>query len=164
PVSMAVAGRDSYSQFYKHTLKVHDQTPLTNHMGMRVLVATKAWVQIKPLGIGTTAASGRMEFTKDNKLIDPFSVWKRMRNERYEKYKLIAYALTAMTLAFFVYVTRRIKNLWVAQCLAQVFIILMSQLTCYYYSFMILSAPLTRLRRSMEIPLFALAVMTQVAG
>ncbi|WP_218060812.1 hypothetical protein, partial [Aeromonas sp. EERV15] len=39
PVSMKVSGTDSYVRFYEHTLKVHDQTPLTNHMGLRVLVA-----------------------------------------------------------------------------------------------------------------------------
>src|SRR5262249_20008724 len=98
------------------------------------------------------------------KLLDPFEVWKRMRNDRYEKYKYVAYGLTALTLGLFIYVARRIKNMWVAQCLAQVFIIMMSQLTCYYYSFMILSAPLTRLRRDIEVPLFGLALLTQLAG
>ncbi|MEM9694291.1 MAG: hypothetical protein AAGA56_17200 [Myxococcota bacterium] len=54
------------------------------------------------------------------------------------------------------------KSLWVAQCLGQIFIILGSQLTCYYYSFMILAAPLTRLRRPLELGLFALAAITQI--
>jgi hypothetical protein len=153
PVSLKVAGTDSYRQFYEHTLKVHDQTPLTNHMGLRVMIAHKP---------GTGVESGRMKYTKDTKRTDPFEVWKRMRNERYAKYRFVGYGLIAATLALFVYICRRIRSLWVAQCLGQIFIILMSQLTCYYYSFMILSAPLTRLNRQIEAPLFGLAVLSQL--
>ena len=57
---------------------------------------------------------------------------------------------------------RRTKSLWLAQCLGQVFIILLSQLTCYYYTFMILAAPLTRVRRSLELGLFGVAAITQI--
>jgi hypothetical protein len=173
PVSLKVAGRDSYQQFYEHTLKVHDQTPLTNHMGLRVLVAHKTPIELNFDGIkvgdkkvgafkfGVGIESGRMKYTKDTKLVDPFELWKRMRNERYAAYRWIAYAIIAASMAFFLYVCRRVKSLWVALCLAQVFIILMSQLTCYYYSFMILTAPLTRLKRQLEVPLFALAALSQ---
>lgn len=152
PTSLVVAGRDSYQQFYEHTIKVHDQTPLTNHMGLRVLVAHK---------LGSGPQSGRAMFVKDDKLVDPFEVWKRMRNERYAHYRLVAYAVVAACLAFFVVAARRVRALWLVQCLAQVFIILLSQLTCYYYTFMILGAPLTKAKRSLEVPLFALAVITQ---
>jgi hypothetical protein len=88
-----VAGRDSYQQFYEHTIKVHDQTPLTNHMGLRVLIAHK---------LGSGPQSGRAMFVKDDKLVDPFEVWKRMRNERYAHYRLVAYAIVAACFAFFV--------------------------------------------------------------
>lgn len=152
PLSLHVAGKTSYQQFYRHTILVHDQTPLTNHMGLRVLVAHKP---------GTDAESGRMKYTKDTKLIDPFEVWKRMRNERYAKYRLVAYGIIALSFAFFVYVVRRVKSMWAAQCLGQIWIILLSQLTCYYYSFMILTAPLTRLKRSIEAPLFGFAALSQ---
>jgi hypothetical protein len=151
PVASLVAGKEAYRQFYKHTLEVHDRTPLTNHMGLRVLIAHN---------LGRDASSGRMKYTKDVKLTDPFEVWKRMRNERYDKYRGVAYAIVAVTLAFFVYVLRRVKSMWIAQCLGQIFIILLSQLTCYYYSFMILAAPLTRVKRGIEAPLFALAALS----
>jgi hypothetical protein len=154
PTSIAVAGKDSYQSFYKHTLEVHDRTPLTNHMGLRVLISHN---------VGSTAASGRMKYTKNANLTDPFKVWKDMRNARYDKYRGVAYAIILLTLAYFFWVCRRIKNMWVAECLAQVFIILMSQLTCYYYTFMILIAPLTKVRRDIEAPLFGLALLTQVA-
>jgi hypothetical protein len=161
PLSVHVSGRDSYRQFAKHTLEVHDKTPLTNHMGLRVLVGQKVPFEIPFLGIGNGPSSGRVKYVKDDKLADPFSVFMQMRNDRYAKYKPVAYGITALTLVFFVVVVRRIRSMWIAQCLAQIFIILMSQLTNYYYSFMILLAPLTKARRQMEVPLFGFAALTQ---
>ncbi len=163
PTSWAVAGTDSYEQFYEHTIKVHDHTPLTNHMGLRVLVAQKtACVADFPPGWCTGAQSGRMKYTKDTKLVDPFEVWKRMREDRYAKYRLAAYAIAAASFVAFAAALRRTRSLWIAQCLGQIWIILLSQLTCYYYSFMILTAPLTRVQRSLEAPLFGLAALSQI--
>ncbi|MEM1030118.1 MAG: hypothetical protein AAGN82_07200 [Myxococcota bacterium] len=183
-----------YKVFYEHTIETHDRTPLTNHMGLRVIVGHKfvefqapgirppeeretwkaglsptvrrflGWaapLQL-PVKVAQGPSSGQMQYVRDNRLLDPFETWKRMRNERYEQYKGVAYAIVLGTLAFFILVVRRVKSLWVAQCLGQIFIILGSQLTCYYYSFMILAAPLTRLRRPLELGLFALAAITQI--
>jgi hypothetical protein len=180
PASIAVCGAGSYRQFYEHTLEVHDQTPLTNHMGLRVLVAQKtpvefdridlSWARLGylqlPFSVGMGRDSGRMKYTKDNSLADPFKVWKAMRNERYAQMKPVAYAIVLASLAFFVYVLRRVKNMWLAMCLAQVFVILLSQLTCYYYTFMILGAPLVRVKKVrafVELSLFGLVILSQVA-
>jgi len=152
PVSLAVAGKDSYQGFLEHTLTVHDRTPVTNHMGLRVLVAHK---------FGTGVESGRMKYTKDTTLVDPFEVWKRMRSERYAKYRYLGYAVIAASFALFARVCGRVRSLWVCGCLGQIFIILLSQITCYYYTFMILSAPLTRWRRQLELPFLGLAVLSQ---
>ena len=160
-LSLQIAGRDSYKQFYEHTIKVHDQTPLTNHMGLRVLVAQKTPVEIPQIGVGVGTQSGRMKYTKDVKLADPFQLWKDMRNERYRKVRYAAYAIIALSFLGFVYVLRRVKSLWISQCLGQIWIILLSQLTCYYYSFMILAAPLTKVKRGIEAPLFGLAALSQ---
>ncbi|MCA9624080.1 MAG: hypothetical protein KC731_33885 [Myxococcales bacterium] len=185
---------EPYQRFYEHTIETHDQTPLTNHMGLRVIIGhkffdfhkpglrnaeeRKAWVESLPkpiarfvawtapvrlpIGLATGPESGQMEYTRDNRLLDPFEVWKRMRVERYEKYKRVAYAIILATLVFFVMAVRRTKSLWIAQCLGQIFIILGSQLTCYYYSFMILGAPLIKVRRQIELGLYALAAVTQI--
>jgi hypothetical protein len=153
PASVQVCGKDAYPHFYQHTLQVHDRTPLTNHMGLRVLIAHK---------IGFGPSSGRAMYTKDDKLADPFEVWKRMRNERYDKYRPVAYVIVALSLAFFVWVVRRVKSMWIALCLGQIFIILLSQLTSYYYAFLIITAPLTRVRRQIEVPLLGLAVLSQI--
>ena len=153
PASIRVCKWEAYPNFFRHTLQVHNETPLTNHMGLRVLIAHK---------IGTGPSSGRAMYTKDDKLADPFEVWKRMRNERYYKYKPVAYAIILFSLAFFVWVVRRVKSMWIALALGQIFIILLSQLTSYYYAFMVISAPLTRARRQIELPLLGLAALTQL--
>ncbi|MFT3768388.1 MAG: hypothetical protein QM820_23315 [Minicystis sp.] len=152
PASVKLCGRDAYRDFYRHTLEVHDRTPLTNHMGLRVLVAHK---------IGTGPSSGRAMYVSDNKALDPFEVWKKLRNERYDKYRGVAYAIIALSLAFFVWVGRRVKTMWIALCLGQIFIILMSQLTSYYYAFLVITAPLTRVKRQIEVPFLGLAALSQ---
>jgi hypothetical protein len=121
-------------------------------MGLRVLVAHD---------VGSGPASGRMKYTKDAKLADPFLVWKTMRNDRYDRYKLVAFGIVGLSFLYFAWVTQRIKSMWIALCLGQIFIILLSQLTCYYYSFMILAAPLTRVKKGIEAPLFGFAALTQ---
>ena len=180
-----------YKTFYEHTIGTHDSTPLTNHMGLRVIIGhkffafqkpgmrtpeeaervtggkaagwRKALARVKfPITMATGKESGQMEYTRDNRLTDPFEIWKRMRVERYEKYKPLAYGIMLGTLFFFILVVHRLKSLWVAQCLGQIFIILGSQLTCYYYSFMILSAPLIKYRKQVELLLFGLAAVTQI--
>lgn len=153
PVSLYVAGSGSYREFYGHTLRIHDRTPLTNHMGLPVVIAHE---------FGGAGGSGRMEYTVDEKLADPFEVWKRMRNERYDRYTWLGIAIIAISGGFFIWVVRRIRVLWVAGCLGQVFIVLGAQLTSYYYSFLILSALLTRARRNLEAPLFSFVVLSQL--
>lgn len=161
PASIKVAGKDSYAEFYRHTLQVHDRTPLTNHMGLRVLISQKLPFEISPLNIGTGQKSGRMKYTKDDKLTDPFDLWKRMRNDRYAKYKWVGYGIIGLSLLYFLFVVRRIKSMWIALCLAQVFAILMAQLTSYYYAFMIMLAPLSKARRGLEAPMFGFAALSQ---
>lgn len=193
--SILVVGKNSYRDFYKHTIEVHDQTPLTNHMGLRVMVGhrTECIFPEGFPGIGSSpatpppaspddrkgankfmqkfhlpgcdsAASGRMQYTQDTTgtMDDPFQLWKDMRNQRYAKYKYVAYAIIALSFLFFAAVVARIRSLWVAQALGQIWIVLLSQLTSYYYVFVIVSGPLTRLRRDLEPKLFGFAAITQV--
>jgi hypothetical protein len=150
PASIRLCTWEAYPRFVHHTLQVHNETPLTNHMGLRVLIAH-------------SPISGRVVQVKDDKLLDPFEVWKSMRNKRYYKYRPVGFVVIALSLAFFVWVVRRVKSTWISLALGQIFIILLSQLTSYYYSFMVLSAPLSRARRQIELPLIGLAAMTQLA-
>src|SRR5262249_25625517 len=91
--SMVYVGKDSYRAFYEHTIVVHDRTPLTNHMGLRVLIAHKP---------GRGPASGRMKYTQDEKLLDPFKVWKDMRNARYDRYRWVGWIVILGSFVVFV--------------------------------------------------------------
>ena len=153
PLSLYLVGAGSYREFYDHTLRIHDRAALTNHMGLPVVLSHE---------FGGAAGSGRMEYRVDPTLADPFEAWKRMRTERYQTYKWLGVAIIAISGAFFGWVVRRIRLLWVGGCLGQVFIILLTQLTSYYYSFLTLSALLTRARRGLEVPLFAFVVLSQI--
>jgi hypothetical protein len=163
PVSLGVAGKDAYQQFYRHTLSVHDRTPLTNHMGLRVLLSQKIPFEIPALGIGVGPQSGRMKYVRDNNHPDPFQTYKQMRVDRYERLKSLGWLVSAGFFFWMVRVARRLRSLWAAGCLGQVFIILLSQLTCYYYTFMILLGPLTRASRRLEVPLFGFVILTGIA-
>jgi hypothetical protein len=101
-------------------------------------------------------------YVADDKLSDPFEVWKRMRNERWDKYKGVAYAIIALSFAFFAWIVRRVRSMWLALCLGQVFIILMAQLLSYYYAFMVITAPLTKAKRQIEVPYLGLAAVSQL--
>ncbi|MFO0591575.1 MAG: hypothetical protein U0441_28775 [Polyangiaceae bacterium] len=167
PASVAVCGPGAYEAFRAHTLEAHDRTPLTNHMGLRVLVAQAMPGEIPEIGLGVGPAWGRMKFTKDPNLPDPFEVWKRERSERYARHRPAMIAIVLLFVGIFAIATRRIRPLWIAMCAGQLFVVLLAQLTCYYYSFLILGAPLARirpLRRPVELSLFGFVVLSQVAN
>ena len=134
-VSVGITGKDSYRGFWEH-IQVHNSTPLTNHMGLKTIVSH--------------SLEGRMQYTRDEKLMDPFINWKQMRRDRFEDLKPIYYAVVAAIAVALAFVLRRVKSLWIALCLSVVMVAALVELTCYYYSFFILAALLSRLRRDFE--------------
>ncbi|HMI82606.1 MAG TPA: hypothetical protein VK550_00865 [Polyangiaceae bacterium] len=135
PLSIAMAGADSYPSFYKH-IQVHNNTPLTNNMGLATVLAQ--------------GYEGRMEVVRDEKLLDPFSKWKEMRRERLKSFRPLHIVLLAGLAIAFVRVVSRVKSLWIAQALSLAIVVSVVEVTCYYYSMFILAAFLSRLRRGVE--------------
>ncbi|MFO0762500.1 MAG: hypothetical protein U0359_39035, partial [Byssovorax sp.] len=154
PASVASAGASAYPQFYRRAI-TYQETPLTNHMGLAVLVSQD---------LGTGPGSGRMELAKDPKQIDPFATWRRIRTERYERFAPAAYLIVALSVAGFFWVAWRLRTPFIAACLGQLFIVLGAQLTCFNYPFLVLSAPLVRANRALTVPLCLFAVLTQVVA
>jgi hypothetical protein len=142
PLSIAFAGADSYPAFLKH-IRVHNNTPLTNNMGLATVLAQ--------------GYEGRMEVSRDEKLLDPFSKWKEMRRERLESFRLLQVVLLLGLGIAFVKVVSRVKSLWIAQALSLAICISLVEVTCYYYSMFILAAFLSRLRRGVEQWVLAVA-------
>ncbi len=147
PVSLVVAqgGTDVFSDFTHNTLK-HSDTPLTNHMGLRTVISWRPWDNARSL--------------KDPRLDDPFQVWKEQRLENYGELKLL---FVALNLAFLWAVWRSSKDepAWFAAALSgTVLITTASELTCYYYAFLIPGAFLMEKRKEIGLWLIILAIGT----
>ncbi|HEU5074857.1 MAG TPA: hypothetical protein VFU02_11795, partial [Polyangiaceae bacterium] len=132
PASMVVAGPDSYKAFVQHTIAVHSNTPLTNHMGIDTIL-THTW-------------DGRMRFTRNENLDDPFQVWKAGRLERKEDLSLVRRGITLALMLWIAWALRRTKLLWVGPALSVVLVMSLVDLTCYYYSLFMIVAVLIRAR------------------
>jgi len=147
PISMGIAGKDSYKEFWSH-IQVHNSTPLTNHMGLKTIVSH--------------GLDGRMQYTRDEKLMDPFINWKQARRDRFQELKPAYYAIIAAIAVGLAFVLRRVKSLWIALCLSVVMVAALVEATCYYYSFFILAALLSRLRREFEYVALLVAGTSQL--
>jgi len=132
PASMIVAGPDSYKAFVAHTIAVHQNTPLTNHMGIDTIL-THTW-------------DGRMRFTRNENLDDPFQNWKAGRLERKEDMKPARLLIRLTLMLWIAWALRRTKLLWVGPALSVVLVMSFVDLTCYYYSLFMIVPILIRAR------------------
>jgi hypothetical protein len=146
-ISLGVAGKHSYSEFAEH-IKVHNSTPLTNNMGLAT-VLSHGW-------------DGRMQYVRDEKLLDPFGPWKQMRRDRLAAFMPLRIVLWLGLGIAFVRSLRRVKSLWIAQSLSLAIVVCLLEMTCYYYSMFILAAFLARLKKGFEQALLATAGVSQL--
>ncbi|RYE79268.1 MAG: hypothetical protein EOO74_03980 [Myxococcales bacterium] len=148
-ISCAVHGFKAWPDFMHHTIGTHGKTALTNNMGWKTIVAH--------------SAEGRMQIAKDPRMQDPFQKWKDMRTNRATKdLKLVYRAGQIIMIGMFVYACWRLKNLWVVQALGCILAVSMVELTCYYYSFFIFGAMLSKGRRPIEFALIGAALLSEV--
>lgn len=134
PASMASAGTDSYKNFIAH-IRTHKNTPLTNHMGLETILSHNF--------------EGRMHFTRDESLDDPFQKWKEGRTERFAKLQPVYLGICALILAWTVWALRRTKLLWVGLALSLPMTMCLTNLTCYYYSMYLVAASLILVQPSL---------------
>jgi hypothetical protein len=141
--SVAVNGVDAHPQFLTNTLK-HSETPLTNHMGLPTLLS------YKPSTVG--------RFTKDDSLEDPWAKWKQKRKEtKHDRRWLHALILLGM-FTLLAFAGRQLAE-WAVLAGSIILIVGFFELTCYYYSFVVLMAPLAleRLRYTVSLILVVIA-------
>jgi hypothetical protein len=119
--SWATGGLDAWPQFVKNSEK-HLKTALTNNMGLKTA-----------LGYDPATRASRM---RDPNAADPFDEWKNAREYFYGTRQPI---LVALLLLFCVMLARAGDREpdWVAACLGAGMIALASELTCYYYGFLL---------------------------
>ncbi|MGB8332048.1 MAG: hypothetical protein WCE62_18120, partial [Polyangiales bacterium] len=124
------------------TLK-HSETPLTNHMGLPTILS------YRPSLVG--------RFTKDSSLDDPWTHWKQGRKEtKHDRRWLQALILLGM-FSLLALAGRRLAG-WAVLAGSTILIIGFFELTCYYYSFVVLMAPLAieRMRYSVAMILMVM--------
>lgn len=131
PTSVVVTGPDAYKDFVAH-IGVHKKTPLTNHMGLETILVHD-W-------------QGRMRFTRDDNLDDPFQMWKQGRNDRHDQLKVVHLGIVGLLLLWLTWALRRTKLLWVGMALSAPIVMSLTNLTCYYYSMFIVTAALVAVR------------------
>ncbi len=131
PASVVATGPDSYKEFVEH-ISVHKDTPLTNHMGLETIL-THTW-------------DGRMRFTRNDTLDDPFQLWKEGRVNRARSLRWLQLSIAVGLGVWMIWALRRTKLLWVGQALGLALCVSLTNLTCYYYSMFLLAALLVKVR------------------
>jgi hypothetical protein len=122
PLSLAVSGGPkAYTQFVQNTAK-HKETPLTNYMGLRTVVA------YRPSEAGHALRNDR--FT------DPWEKWKQARLVAWKQARPVYVLLVAGFLVLLGFAVRD-RAPWMAVALSTSFIAFGVELTCYYYAFII---------------------------
>jgi hypothetical protein len=145
--SIAVTGVDSYPDFVAH-IRAHKSTPLTNNMGLEMIVAHD-W-------------NGRMVFTRDARLADDMSPWMAHYAERVKAMRPVIIAVSLGVFAWMAWALRRIKRIWVGIILSIPLLMSVLCLTCYYYAFFFAPAALTVLVPALGPAYLALAAGSQV--
>lgn len=147
PVSIPVAGHtNAWSEFLDNTAK-HKATPLTNHMGLPTLLAYDSKLISR--------------HTRDNKLEDPFEVWKKGRQDTLQSRKVLHYGLLALFAVLLGWAGQRLKD-WEVTALSGIFVIGIFELTCYYYSFVIMLAPFVLRRWHYVFVYLGMSLATQI--
>jgi hypothetical protein len=161
PISLVTSnGIDSYKDFAKNSEK-HNKTPLTNYMGLKTVMI---W---RPSEVG--------RHLQDTKLQDPWGKWKQVKLETGKSMRL---PLLAAQLAFLVLLWRALRGRglrpfaeatkepppgvepWVALSMGSMFMAILFELTCYYYSFMFVVALLYEKRKDAGVLLLAATAFT----
>ena len=122
PVSLVkVGGVEGYRNFARNTVK-HAETPLTNYMGLRTVVAYKM------------SEAGRV--LMNNRIDDPWGPWKLAKLRTFHK-RIPFFLLLAAGFATLLWFAVRGADPWVACALSATMIGVGAELTSYYYSFLV---------------------------
>ena len=149
PVSFAVTGSPGiYPEFLRNTAK-HSETPLTNHMGLRTVV------HFRP-----AEAANRMNTPA---MVDPWLRWKEARLRAFHESLPLYLSLVACYLVLIGLAIRKVEP-WVTVVLSATVISFGSELTCYYYAFLIIPALLYAVVPRAGEWLLWLTALTQFLG
>lgn len=132
PVSLVKTGGVQAYVHFKQNSEKHTSTPLTNYMGLRTVVAF------------SPSEAGR--FMKNDRMDDPWGPWKLARLKTFRERKVL-FAILALGFLTMLWFAVRGAEPWVACALSATMIAVGVELTCYYYSFLIVVALLYEKRK-----------------
>jgi hypothetical protein len=138
-------GIESYKEFVKNSVK-HKETPLTNYMGLRTVIA------FRPDEVG--------RLMRDNTKPDPWASWKKARIDGYHHAFPVYVAIVLGFLVLIALATRKAEP-WMAAAMGITFIPFAAELTCYYYAFIIGIAYLHEKNEDVGIVLLALTAASE---
>ncbi len=145
PLSLVETGGIQAYVHFKQNSEKHTSTPLTNYMGLRTVIAY--------------APSEAGKFLRNDRMEDPWGAWKlaKLRTFRERKVLFVVVAAGFLTLLWFAV---RNTEPWVACALSATMIAVGVELTCYYYSFLIVVALLYEKRKEAGAMLLAVTAST----
>jgi hypothetical protein len=147
--SLAMTGLGAYRAFIANTRK-HQATPLTNHMGLRTVVA------YRPAEVGRYLVTGTGA--------DPWLRWKEARLAAWHRARPVAALFAAAALFLLSRAALRRPEPWIAAALGTLWIAFAVELTSYYYAFILVPALLWTEKRGAGIALLALAAFSQLVS
>jgi hypothetical protein len=148
PVSMFVGherpGVTAWREFAANSRK-HLSTPLTNNVGLPMLLSTSA----------NSRAANVRELWMDS----PWDVWKEERRQTFEERRPLYYAIVGAFLALLGYACSQHED-WIALALGVGAIPFLTDLTSYYYGFLLVFATLWPRHRTIGIALCVASALT----
>jgi len=134
----------AYPEFLANSLK-HKNTPLTNHMGLPTLASFHPDALVRN--------------THDPSLYDPHQKWKDERHRLKAKRKIYYWATVLMIFVMLGFASRRMRE-WEAASMGVLMIISIFELTCYYYSFLLILGPFALRRIRYTFLMLGMVVMS----
>jgi hypothetical protein len=141
------AGFDAYSGFLTNSIK-HQSTPLTNHMGLRTLVSYDPRYTAKHMR---------------SHEVDPYAGWKEKRRSLLDDRSLLFAALILGGLAL-VGAYGRDRPDWETVAISTLLLFGIFELTSYYFSYLVILAPLCARRARYAAAFIAMAIATQLSS
>lgn len=143
PASLTT-GTATWREFATH-LRMHDATPTSNRMGLRAVLGHHA--------------EGRIDRVHRPRAVDPFARWKELRRARLADLRLVHVGGLVAGAGLIAWAAHRLQRPWLSLGVGLLALTVHAGLTCYYHSFLVLAAPLSRARRHVELALLAVAVV-----
>ncbi len=148
--SFAVTGGPGAWRAFAANTRKHQATPLTNHMGLRTVVA------YRPAEVGRHLV--------DETAADPWLRWKEARLAAWHQARPLAALLALAALVLLGRAASRRPEPWIAAALGALWIAFAVEITSYYYAFILVPALLWVEKRKAGIALLALSAFSQLVS